>query len=856
MLRCARVVLVSLLVAGLAGQRPAFSLRIEQDATFTVSCRGTPVVESTWCGWGPNWGWVEIETGATRGKDGAMDLTGAVRALGLVWRGTAKARGTRLDVQLQLTAERDLDDLVGVGIEFAFRRQSRALGGEWPEPDLRGDRSGWSWAAKDRPGIEVAFRPPLAEQYPEGGGSRVRCFFVGKKLARGKHERAFTITLPKGSTFEPSPAERYGPGPDASWFEGALSPLDAPVDLSFLNADDRPAGRRGRIRVEGDKLVFGDGTEARLWGGNLAAYALFVDPAQIPAAAKRIARLGYNLMRIHHHDSANWVEPTVIDKNRDDSQRLDPEAVDRIDRWVTALADEGVYVWLDLHVGRVFKEGDRIEGFAEIARTNGEAKGFCYVNERVRDLMAAFQDAWLAHVNPYRKLAYKDDPAIAGVLLTNENDLTHHFGHLMLPDKNNPHHHALFAAAARDFGKRHGTPADPLLRTWEPGPSKVFLNDLEHRFGSFLAGRVRALGMDVPIATTSYWGDSWLCALPALTAGSVIDAHSYGAPEALSVDPRYAANWLSWIGAAHVHGRPLTITEWNVPYPAVDRFTAPAYLASVACLQGWDAPMIYNYSQIGFAPPDHADTWSTFYDPALQGAMPAAAVLFRRGHVRPATKAYCLQLDVDQLYGKAITPEHAATVRTLLERSRVTIGLPDHPQLDWDGPTKLGDGVIAVRDPDRDFLGDDATEVVSDTGELRRDWRRGLQVIDTPCSQAVNGFAGGTTVTTRNATFALQTGKAFVAFTSLDDQPLAKSRRILLTAVARAEASPGNRTPYRSEPVRGALTLATEHAALALVPLRGDGTRGPGKSLARAGGKVTIELGPAVKTHWFLLEAK
>src|SRR5690606_41492512 len=116
-------------------------------------------------------------------------------------------------VQVKRMACRDVGDHVSDGRVFACRRQSRAHGGEWPEPDLRGDRSGWSWAAKDRPGIEVAFRPPLAEQYPEGGGSRVRCFFVGKKLARGKHQPAVTITLPKGSTFEPSPPDRYRPRP-------------------------------------------------------------------------------------------------------------------------------------------------------------------------------------------------------------------------------------------------------------------------------------------------------------------------------------------------------------------------------------------------------------------------------------------------------------------------------------------------------------------------------------------------------------------------------------------------------------------------------------------------------------------
>ena len=40
---------------------------------------------------------------------------------------------------------------------------------------------------------------------------------------------------------------------------------------------------------------------------------------------------------------------------------------------------------------------------------------------------------------------------------------------------------------------------------------------------------------------------------------------------------------------AQVADKPMAVTEWNVPYPAKDRFMAPLYAASIAALQGWDA---------------------------------------------------------------------------------------------------------------------------------------------------------------------------------------------------------------------------------------------------------------------------
>ena len=67
-----------------------------------------------------------------------------------------------------------------------------------------------------------------------------------------------------------------------------------------------------------------------------------------------------------------------------------------------------------------------------------EAKGYCYFNDRVEALMQDFNEKYLSHVNRYTGLAYKDDPAVMGLLVTNENDLTCHFGNLMLGDKNNP----------------------------------------------------------------------------------------------------------------------------------------------------------------------------------------------------------------------------------------------------------------------------------------------------------------------------------------------------------------------------------------------------------------------------------
>ena len=42
-----------------------------------------------------------------------------------------------------------------------------------------------------------------------------------------------------------------------------------PLDLSFLFADERPAGKHGFLHADGRYFVFEDGTRVRFWGTNL-----------------------------------------------------------------------------------------------------------------------------------------------------------------------------------------------------------------------------------------------------------------------------------------------------------------------------------------------------------------------------------------------------------------------------------------------------------------------------------------------------------------------------------------------------------------------------------------------------------
>jgi len=356
----------------------------------------------------------------------------------------------------------------------------------------------------------------------------------------------------------------------------------------------------------------------------------------------------------------------------------------------------------------------------------------------------------------------------------------------------------------------------------------------------------------VPVSTTQMWGGMSLYGLPSLTAGGIIDVHSYGSAEALSANPRFKDNYVSYLASGQAYGRPVSITEWNVPFPKVDRFTAPLYVASISALQGWDAPMIYNYSQRTFGKPSRQGTWSTFSDVAITGMVPAAALLYRQGHLADAAKSYCIMLGKQELYMKSSHPKNMASLRTLVEQSKITIGLPDTKELDWDKQTKVRGVTTVITDTDRDFIPAGRNFVRSDTGELTRNWVKGCQTIDTDRTQAVHGWVGGESLHLKHVSFEITTPKAAVAVSSLDGEAIGKSRKILISAVARAVPSSGGRMPMLSEPVKGRIRIAGPRG-LKLVPLAGDGSKLSALKAEYADGKYVIEFPAQSGTHWFML---
>ena len=761
-----------------------------------------------------------------------VGFSSEVLALRVRVRGASRPEPNGVTVEYVFEADADVDDVLGGGLEFTLRNEPRVFGKRAADPVMLDDDKGFVWDT-GRGELRFEFDTPLAKVAfaPRGSGGVMRCGFYADELEAGTRTIRLRVRLPDGGIHRRSVFASYA-APDPGWHADTMPWTDVPVDLSFLNADDRPAGRHGPVRVEGEGFVRGDGAPLRLWGTNVVGYAIFSqDDAAIVAQARRLAAFGFNLVRLHHHDSV-WVRHNVFGKRARGTRVLDVEALERLDRWVAALQAEGIYVWLDLHVGRTFTSEDGVDAFDELER--GDPRGFNFVNPSIVAHMKEFARAYLEHENHLTHRRYGDDPGILGVLVTNENDIVHHFGNRMAAKERRPRHQGWLDDQVDLAAARTGLDVPRPIEPWKLGETKIVLADIEAGFFLDAIGDLRSAGYRGPIATTQLWGDESLYALPSLTTGDVIDVHAYGHPETLSSNAHVDAHFLHAVGTAAVAGLPTMVSEWNIPWPARDRFAGPTLVAATAALQRWDAMMLFAYASNPIEPPSKPDKWPSWDDPSIMAMMPAAALMFRRGDVSAANERFAVVLDRAAVFERSSNAQNLATVRSLLERSEVRVVLPAMAELPWLRGTEVPEGATVLTDPDDDRLEAQAQAVESDTGELRRDWRDGLHTVRTPRNSSASGWLGGRSVVLDGVSFAMDTAKCAVALSSLDGQPLAESQDLLLASVAQVAPTAGNARPLLSEPVRGTVAFRSAHRSLRWQPL--------GVHAARVAAKTTVAV--------------
>ena len=80
--------------------------------------------------------------------------------------------------------------------------------------------------------------------------------------------------------------------------------------------------------------------------------------------AATLARYGVNMVRLHFLDLP--APRGIIDSTRNDSRSFDAQQLDRLDYQIAEFKKRGIYVDLNLNVGRSYKAGDGVQDFDKI----------------------------------------------------------------------------------------------------------------------------------------------------------------------------------------------------------------------------------------------------------------------------------------------------------------------------------------------------------------------------------------------------------------------------------------------------------------------------------------------------------
>ena len=184
------------------------------------------------------------------------------------------------------------------------------------------------------------------------------------------------------------------------------------TNFSYLNRT--PAGDDGFVRIAEGHFTT-DAGRLRIWGVNFCFGANFPTHEESERVARRLASLGINCVRIHHHETA--LSPKGL--YQEDGE-MDPAQVDKLDYLLDQLHKRGIYANLNLHVGRSVTKSLGLPPLGEGYATHGDKHSLHFM-PAIQNEFWKYCREYIGHVNPYRKLSRGKDPGIAMIELLNEN---------------------------------------------------------------------------------------------------------------------------------------------------------------------------------------------------------------------------------------------------------------------------------------------------------------------------------------------------------------------------------------------------------------------------------------------------
>ncbi len=166
-------------------------------------------------------------------------------------------------------------------------------------------------------------------------------------------------------------------------------------------------------------FTWANGTPARFVGVSIIASACFPDSLGAIATARRLRKMGVNLVRFDYFDYHNSnTASTLAPGNKGDT--LSASQMDRLDWFLYQLKINGIHAHFVLKSRGGPRRDDGVWGW-DSTYVNGQY--IAYFHPAYIALQKRYFTALLSHQNPYTGKRYADDPVIALYTVTDQNSL-------------------------------------------------------------------------------------------------------------------------------------------------------------------------------------------------------------------------------------------------------------------------------------------------------------------------------------------------------------------------------------------------------------------------------------------------
>ncbi|MBQ0006058.1 MAG: hypothetical protein KBS57_01465 [Alistipes sp.] len=628
---------------------------------------------------------------------------------------------------------------------------------------------------------------------------------------------------------------------------------DGVTDFSYLL--DAPAGKNGFTRIEGNHFA-NDKGPIRFNGFNIVGGACFPPHELAERTAERLAHFGINLVRLHFFDLVTYgFSDDIREKGLlvDDATwcNFDPYQLDKFEYLIYQLKQKGIYVDVNLLVGRPFKELNATD-------------------PKIQQMELDFSRKLFTHVNPYTGLSLAQDPCMALVEVNNENAFFTNYGRA-----------AEYGYPSREELK--GMSEDQRKQNFD----RVEAADRNHwdRQKDLL---VNELGVKIPITSSQVsYSSPW-----AFDGMDYLDMHAYWQHPSASANPD---NWainnipmvndpscgnLSHLANYRPVDRPYTVSEYNNPYPNFYGAEGQPMMHAFAAYQGWDGFIAHSYNNQPLEPsrlPYHF-TYCCRTD-ALAHFLSCASMFLRRDVKESDSETTVIDLPRDVIrdgYGKTLYyhvdnyikeatdsnfwgAQHflhksainykATSTKTYPAETVPSVLMSDTKELEWNNSIK-DQGMFIVRTKNtKMFTGFPAGRAIDfgdgikvNIGQTKLGWAT-ISLV----SHNGNGFAKGANAVLVATGFTKQTGQIFASVQDADGNA---------TTHIHSHRVNYGRAPMLNEGIPAKITLPSSAKNTRCWALDESGVRKCEVPVTSEGGKAVIEIGAKYKTIWYEIETK